>query len=149
MRKLYICLFILTVAGLSIINGCIDQAGQKATPATTEKLTKGYRDINAPEMKAMMSKENVFLIDTHIPEQQHIKGTNEFIPYDQIEANTGKLPVDKNARIVVYCRSGSMSVTASEKLVKLGYTQVYNLLGGTNGWRKQGYEFEERNATLP
>jgi len=104
----------------------------------------GYRDITAPELKAMLEKgEEMLLIDVHIPEQQHIKGTDDFIPFNQIEANLDRLPRDKTAKIVVYCRSGSMSAIASKKLVELGYTNVNNLLGGTIEWRKLGYEFED------
>lgn len=136
MKKLYLTFLILTIAGL--LSGCIDQNEQ--TPPTGEK---GYTDITAPELKEMMSQGAVFLLDTHIPEQEHIKGTDEFIPFNEIDANLDKLPADKDARIVVYCRSGSMSATASGKLVEQGYTDVNNLLGGANEWRKQGYEFDE------
>jgi rhodanese-related sulfurtransferase len=130
------------MAELVMFSGCIDQTGQKAIPSA-EEPEKGYRDITASELKEMMSQEDIFLVDTHIPEQRHIKGTDEFIPFNEIEANLDKLPEDKNAKVVVYCRSGSMSAVASEKLVELGYTNVSNLLGGTIEWTKQGYEFEE------
>lgn len=136
MRKLYLTILILTIVGL--LSGCIDQS---ATTSSVDE--KGYTDITAPELKEMMSQEDIYLLDTHIPEQQHIKGTDEFVPFNEIEANLDKLPSDKDARIVVYCRSGSMSAVASGKLVELGYTDVNNLLGGTNKWREQGYEFEE------
>lgn len=143
MRKSYIPLFILTVVGPVALIGCINQPEEKATPAVTEEPLKSYKDITAPELKAMMEKEDVFLVDTHIPEQRHIKGTDEVIPFNEIEAHLDKLPLDKNTRIVVYCRSGSMSAAASKKLVDLGYTDVNNLLGGTNEWERQGFEFQE------
>jgi len=133
----------LTVVGLTIFSGCISQPEQKVTPIATEEPVKGYRDITAPELKAMMAEEDIFLVDTHIPEQRHIKGTDEVIPFNEIEANLERFPSDKNAKIVVYCRSGSMSAVASKTLVELGYTDVNNLLGGANGWMKQGFEFEE------
>ena len=45
-----------------------------------------------------------------------------------------------NAKIVVYCRSGSMSAIAARELVKLGFTNVSNLAGGMVEWEKRGYE---------
>ena len=143
MSKSYSTLIILSIFGLVVLSGCISQPEQKATPIVTEEPVKGYRDITAPELEAMMSQENIFLVDTHIPEQRHIKGTYEVIPFNEIKANLDRLPSDKNAKIVVYCRSGSMSAGASKTLVELGYTDVNNLLGGANGWMKQGFEFEE------
>ena len=101
-----------------------------------------YKDITSEELNQMLdSREDLFLVDVHIPEQQHIKGTDAFIPYNEIESNLGSLP-DKNAKIVLYCRSGSMSMEASETLVKLGYKNVYNHLGGANDWKLKGFGFE-------
>jgi phage shock protein E len=41
---------------------------------------------------------------------------------------------DKNAEILVYCRSGNRSRQASDKLVKMGYTNIYDF-GGLNTWK--------------
>lgn len=100
------------------------------------------KNLDVDEFKILLDNEEVFLLDTHIPEQQHILGTDAFIPYDEIEANIDKLPTDKTTPIAIYCRSGSMSVEASQQLSELGYENVYNLLGGANSWRTKNYPFE-------
>ncbi len=46
---------------------------------------------------------------------------------------------DKDAQILVYCRSGRRSKIASESLAKLGYTNVKEF-GGIIGWQ---YEVEK------
>jgi rhodanese-related sulfurtransferase len=53
----------------------------------------------------MLDKKDFFLVDTHIPEQEHIEQTDAFIPYNEIENYLEKLPKDKDSKIVLYCRS--------------------------------------------
>ncbi len=51
-----------------------------------------------------------------------------------IKGNIDQLPSDKNSKIIVYCRSGSMSREASQTLIDLGYKNVFNLVGGREGY---------------
>ena len=64
--------------------------------------------------------------------EKHIPGAiniaNEAIGTEDIP----ELP-DKDQLILVYCRSGNRSKQASEKLVKLGYTNIVEI-GGINSW---------------
>ena len=62
-----------------------------------------------------------------------------FIPYNEIESNLDKLPQDKDAKIVLYCRSGRMSEESAQTLTKLGYTNVYSHTGGMIDWEAKGY----------
>ncbi|NOZ81359.1 MAG: rhodanese-like domain-containing protein, partial [DPANN group archaeon] len=96
---------------------------------------KGYDDLSAPEFDRLIQNKDVFLVDVHIPEQQHIPGTDALIPFNAISENLGNLPADRSTPIAVYCRSGSMSKEASAELVRLGYTNVSNLIGGLNEWK--------------
>ena len=95
-----------------------------------------YTNISASELRTMMGSKDLSLINVHIPYEGEIPGTDLFIPYNEIE----KLDLPKDSRIVLYCRSGSMSRTASEQLVEHGYTNVFDLKDGMNGWREAGNE---------
>ena len=102
--------------------------------AQSEEST--YRQINAEEAAAMMEEESGYLIlDVRTAEEfseKHIPGAinipNETIGTEDIP----ELP-DKEQLILVYCRSGNRSKQASEKLVKLGYTNIVEF-GGINDW---------------
>jgi rhodanese-related sulfurtransferase len=61
-------------------------------------------------------------------------------PYNEITSHLNQLPAEKDARIVLYCRSDNMSGIAARELVKLGYTDVWNLKGGFVAWRAEGHE---------
>ncbi len=125
---------IILVLGVIVIMGAIafvllrSQSNEQSTGVS-------YKDISPAELDAMLTAdESVFLLDVHIPEQTHIDGTDAFIPYNELDSHLAELPQDKNTPIAVYCRSGSMSRTASDKLLELGYTDVSNLVGGIQAW---------------
>jgi len=48
--------------------------------------------------------------------------------------------VRKDVPIYVYCRSGGRSSSAAGKMEKLGFTKVYNMLGGIGSWKSDGYK---------
>ena len=95
-----------------------------------------YRQITAEEAAAMMEEESGYLIlDVRTAEEfseKHIPGAVN-IPNETIgDQDIPELP-DKEQLILVYCRSGNRSKQASEKLVKLGYTNIVEF-GGINDW---------------
>lgn len=102
--------------------------------AQSEEST--YRQVNAEEAAIMMEEESSYIIlDVRTTEEyseKHIPGAinipNETIGTEDIP----ELP-DKEQLILVYCRSGNRSKQASEKLVKLGYTNIVEF-GGINDW---------------
>ncbi len=95
----------------------------------------GYTKISVPELQTMLENKDFVMINVHIPFEGNLPGTDGSIPYDRIADNIDQLPVDKDAKIVIYCRSGSMSSKAAKDLVELGFTNVYDLQGGFNAWK--------------
>ena len=95
-----------------------------------------YRQLTMPEAVEMMEKEeNHIILDVRTHEEfaaGHIPGAivipNETIGTEEIF----QLP-DKDQLIMVYCRSGNRSKQASDKLVKLGYTNIVEF-GGIIDW---------------
>lgn len=98
--------------------------------------------ITPSELNRLMQNEDIFLVDVHTPEARHIKGTDLFIPYNQIEKYKDKLPEDKNTPIYLYCEGGPMGNAAARSLYELGYRNLTNLEGGANAWRKSGLGFD-------
>lgn len=103
-----------------------------------------YRDVIVLELQAMMDVEDVSLINVHVPFAGNIPGTDESIPFNEIQDNLDRLPADEDATIVLYCRSGPMSERAAAELTGMGYTNVYNLEGGMLAWSAAGLPLEGR-----
>lgn len=92
----------------------------------------------------MLGAKDFLLVNVHIPYEGELAGTDLFIPFDQITDQLDKLPQDKSAKLVLYCRSGRMSTEAARDLVGLGYTNVWELGGGMIEWEQSGRAIEER-----
>ena len=101
-----------------------------------------YTDVNDAELQTMLSNKDFTFINVHIPFEGNIAKTDLSIAYDQIDQNLDKLPSDKNAKIVLYCRSGRMSAIAAKTLVGLGYTNIWNLSGGMVAWEQAGLKID-------
>lgn len=141
-RLVIVLLFIIITAG------CGSQQDEPPSTIAGEAIGQvvpvenigSYTDILPSELQSMMDSKDFLFINVHVPFDGDIPLTDASIPFDEIESHMAELPADKEAKIVVYCRSGSMSGVASRALVELGYTNVYNLDGGFRAWAEAGYE---------
>jgi rhodanese-related sulfurtransferase len=113
----------------------------EGSPAGGEfpKNADGYADISVEQLAGMLNDESLTVINVHIPYEGEIPETDLFIPFDEITDHLDQLP-DKDAPIVLYCRSGNMSTSAARDLAALGYTNLLELDGGFNAWKAAGYE---------
>lgn len=82
------------------------------------------------------SKANFILLDVRTLDEYnagHIPAA-VLLPYDEIAQKAEKLLPEKDAEIIVYCRSGRRSAIAADELRKLGYTEVKDF-GGISRWQ--------------
>ena len=87
-------------------------------------------------VKMMKDEKNYIILDVRRPDEYadgHIPGAIN-VPNEAIGAEEIAELHDKAQLILVYCRSGRRSKEASEKLVKLGYTNIVEF-GGILDWK--------------
>ena len=115
-----------------------------ASGAVGERITVSggsFTRVSPTELQEMMRQEEIVLVNTHVPFEGNIPGTDLSIPYDKIGRNLDRLP-GKDAKIALYCRSGSMSAEAAQTLVRLGYDDVWDLGGGMIAWKEAGFSLK-------
>ncbi len=98
--------------------------------------TPTYEQINAQEAKKIMDTEQDYIIIDARTQEEFDEGHIEdaiLIPEYEIAERAEKELPEKDALILVYCRSGRRSKIASEELVKLGYINVKEF-GGIIDW---------------
>ena len=132
--------FILVLLSVVVLASC----QSKPVSGETVEVNGGtYTNLTPDELNTILKDKDFVFVNVHIPFTGNIANTDLSIPYDQIEQNLSQLPSDKNAKIVLYCRSGRMSEIAADELVSLGYTNIWNLTGGMVEWEQAGFEIEK------
>lgn len=90
----------------------------------------GYRDISPQALHAALGKVRLIDVrepDEYIGELGHIRGT-ELVPLATVGASAATW--DREAELVMICRSGARSGRAAEQLSRAGFRYVMNLAGG-------------------
>jgi rhodanese-related sulfurtransferase len=105
----------------------MDDFSEPKVPQVTAEVVK----------KAIDEKEKFLLLDVRTPGEYargKIVGSIN-LPVDRVDCDVLKIVSDKSAKVFVYCLSGSRSVHAVDTMVKLGYTNVFDMEHGLLAWR--------------
>lgn len=122
-------------------NNKISKESYENNSEDSEELNKNkenvVKKVNSEEAKSLIKDDSAILVDVRTieeHEEKHIEG-DVLIPLDQLEKQiTEKIP-NKDTKIILYCRSGNRSAKAGNKLLKMGYTNLYDL-GSINSWEE-------------
>ena len=128
-----ILLFAALAASLALLSGC---ALSRAKADTAEDMPDkaAYQKISAEEAYEMMASQEVVVVVRTREEYDggHIENA-VLVPNESIGSEMPEALPDKEATLLVYCRSGRRSKDAAQKLLALGYQSVYDF-GGVIDW---------------
>lgn len=139
-------LVLVTLAAMTLLacgdtsdDGDTEAAERSEMPPESESESEGTpATLLDPEpFAARVANPEAMVVNVHIPYEGEIEGTDAHIAFDKIKGDE-RLPADKAAEIVLYCRSGRMSVTAAKTLAAEGYSNLYDLEGGMKAWEQAG-----------
>jgi rhodanese-related sulfurtransferase len=128
---------------LSIVFMGIFGAKSQVLSTSYSLMLKGLLRHSVPELNvtkaALLQEQGVIFIDTREKKEYQISTIRHavFVGYDSLDLSP-TVNIPKNTPLVVYCSVGYRSEKVAEKLIKEGFTEVYNLYGGIFEWVNQG-----------
>ena len=139
MKKLFFS-FILGISFFTTAVSC--QNAAKSTPqGATQSTVTGVTDLSTTNFQKKIAADSpAILLDVRTPQEYangHLQNATAINFFDaDFKEKVDKL--DKNKPIYVYCAVGGRSAKACKILQESGFKNVYNLLGGWNGWNAAG-----------
>jgi rhodanese-related sulfurtransferase len=104
--------------------------------------------VNVSTLSRTLENENIQLIDVREYAEfaaGRVVGA-KLIPLGEIEKRQEE--INHSQKIYVMCRTGNRSNAAQRKLETLGFTNVINVEGGFDAWKKENLPFE-KDAKAP
>ena len=104
------------------------------------------RDLSADAVAAMLKSDtSAMLVDVRTPEEYaegHLRNST-LMDYYRADIHDRLRSLPKDRSVVLYCRSGRRSADAKHYLDSLGYTRVFNMLGGIVAWQEHNHPVEQ------
>lgn len=103
---------------------------------TQAAAPEGYHKITAAEAKQKMAANpQAVVLDVRTADEYREKHIPQavLLPLAEVKEKASAVLPDKNAEILVYCRSGNRSRQAGVLLAEMGYASVYDF-GGIQDW---------------
>lgn len=132
MKKLFLLFFLTTFL---VVNGF--SANEKEIDVVF------YTDVTPQEAEALIkeNEENAhfIILDVRTPLEfntGHIDGATN-VNCNALDFEERLKKFDKNDLYLLYCASGGRSSTALKKMKTWGFTKIYHLKQGYNGWKRR------------
>lgn len=141
---------VVKILSVSILMFCVFAVGQVlGEPTTPAEMVADAKSqimhVSVDICKMLFDTNDFAFIDVREPNETKMGFIpNAFlIPRGLLEFRIGSIIEHKDAKIVVYCKSGGRSALAALSLKKLGYANVISMDGGWKGWEEADYPIAE------
>ena len=119
-----------------------------------EQANSEIKQISCNELNQEIGSDNLVLVDVRSKEVIQADGMIEGsinIPRGMLEFHADqrednpfrRTELNPNKKIVLYCGAGGQSSLSSKTLQDMGFTNVYNLTGGTKAWIEAGFNLKK------
>lgn len=117
------------LAVLLLLSGCLSgtTGWERVDVETFEQAINDHPDALLLDVRTSSEWEQ----DGHLQDAT-------LIPHTELQSRESELPDDKDALILLYCRSGNRSQDAANTLQDMGFTNLIELESGITGWKNAG-----------
>ncbi len=132
-NSMVLALSVSLVIGVALTSGCVlDKTATSEDITPQGAFTLIQNNQNNPDF---------VIIDVRTPEEfgeEHIENATNIDFYSEAFRDTLNA-LDKNKTYLIYCQSGGRSGSALDIMAELNFKKVYNILGGINQWKAEGF----------
>jgi phage shock protein E len=143
MNKLFV--FILALAFVSTSACTNTKEPEKTMKGEQTTSPSKNQDYGPKDFQSHLKDPNILILDVRTPQevaQGYIEGAVN-INWNSPDFSAQVEKLDKSKEVYVYCAVGGRSSQAKSVLIKQGFKEVHNLLGGIGAWQKQGLEVKK------
>jgi rhodanese-related sulfurtransferase len=144
MKRHSIFVWMIAVALTVMLSAPLAVADDMTAKDMVAGAKKEICEISVSEAKGLLDKGGYLFLDCRTEKEfsmGHVPGAMN-IPRGLLEFKIDKQIPDKNANILMYCKSGGRGCLATCTLCRMGYKNVKNIDGGWQAWEKAGYPIE-------
>lgn len=130
MRR-YILIVFLAIASIQI--SCKENVKSEEAPIASVHV------VSTEVFKEVVNDGNVTLIDVRTPKEfaeGSLPGAVNIDYYDQKNFFDAFDKYDRKEPIYIYCRTGNRSIPTAQKLVEMGFEEIYDMDGGYMQWQR-------------
>ena len=143
-RKNLVFIIALVIGVAFALNAPLTLAKDMTKKDLVKEAKSKITEIAPAEAKAQLDKGGAVFLDCREPSEYkagHIPGAMN-IPRGLLEFKIAEKILDKNTRILMYCKSGGRASLACCSIDRMGYKNVVSIAGGWKAWLKAGYATE-------
>ena len=144
MKTKKIVMITLVLVVVSLVASSVLFADDMTSADLLAEAKSHIKTVNVTEAKSLFDRGGYLFIDVREPNETAmgvIPGAIQ-IPRGLLEFRIANTVEDKNANIVVYCKSGGRSALATYTLVRMGYKNAVSMDGGWGAWEEAAYPVE-------
>jgi rhodanese-related sulfurtransferase len=107
---------------------------------------RGIKEVDTVAALQLINHKDAIVLDVREQAEYdagHVLNA-KLIPLGKLNERIGELEKYRAQPIVVICRSGQRSASATAQLTKQGFDQAYNLMGGVVAWQKAALPLEKK-----